>query len=118
MELIPGKPHPEYLNKIVSFSRGKLVDRTIVCSANRHGDVMLIGPRHWDDTMSLRWDAVEGVFDGEFKDPRQFEEGFIDQFGNFATRKEAWQIVFDNAQVLHGSLDFDSYKELYSEHLY
>jgi hypothetical protein len=52
----------------------------------------------------------------EFVDRSSEEQGFIDQFGNFLTRKEAYIIARNNGQI-YRELDNDT-NELYSEHLY
>lgn len=63
----------------------------VVCAANRIGDVILCGARHWDNIMRAQAKAM-GLKGGNE------EQGFIDQFGDFLTRKEAMEIVKINGQ--------------------
>lgn len=86
------------------------VARTIVCAANRIGDVILCGARHWDKVMQKQANAMGLTGGGE-------EQGFIDQWGNFLSRVEAMEIVKANKQ----SFDIDRNRGdsvLYSEGLY
>ena len=90
----------------------------VVCAANRHKELGLIicGARHWDDIMCAVADALElrGIGRGG-----EWEQGFIDQKGNFLTRDEAGTIVVKNNQPLHGDcVSYLAPKHLFSEHLY
>jgi hypothetical protein len=60
--------------------------------------------------------AIDAYFLGEQVD---LEEGFIDQFGDFHARTEAWKIAEAAGQILHrcGGDDTDG-GTLYSENLY
>ena len=84
----------------------------VVCSAVRYsGGFMLIGPRHYDDTMRKQMDDL-GI-EGSEECP---EQGFIDQHGVFLTREEAWVIASAANQVIF-RCGGDGEK-LYSENLY
>lgn len=85
------------------------VPRYVVCAANRIGDVILCGARHWDKVMHAQADAMN-------LDDRKAEQGFIDQFGAFMTRDEALEVVRTNGQQL--ARPIDTYDTLYSENLY
>ena len=63
----------------------------VVCAANKIGDVVLCGARHWDKVMRKQAEAM-GIKCGNE------EQGFIDQFGDFLTREEAMLIVKKNGQ--------------------
>ena len=63
----------------------------VVCAACRIGTVILCGARHWDKVMRSQARFL-GVIGGHE------EQGFIDQFGDFLTRKEAMRIVIENGQ--------------------
>ena len=96
----------------------------VVCAANRlnKNGIIVLGVRHCDqkmhETITLRKQlyADENWF--------QCEQGFVDQFGNFLTRKEAWVIAVKQCQIyrLVGSQDKGSMSradvELFSENLY
>lgn len=59
----------------------------IVCAACRVGDTILAGARHGDVVMISQADAagIERLQSGE-------DQGFIDQFGRYWNRREAWLI--------------------------
>jgi hypothetical protein len=82
----------------------------VVCAALRHEEGAIIcGPRHFDATMMAQISAQGG-------DWRRAEQGFVDQFGRFLTRDEAWDIAKARDQLLpnrDGILG-----TLYSEDLY
>ena len=65
--------------------------QVVVCAANKIGDVVLCGARHWDGVMRKQA-ASMGLKCGNE------EQGFIDQFGDFLTRKEAMKIVKKSGQ--------------------
>lgn len=89
----------------------------IVCAANKIfldvGFIILVGPRHWDqvmvDTYSWLDPDVKNNSLGE-------EQGFIDQFGKFYTREEAWVIAEANGQIIRRVGGDDG--KLFSENLY
>ena len=91
----------------------------IVCAACRAINmlkVMVIGPRHFDSTMQqqvLMLDEIYGT--GAI---RNWEQGFIDQFGRFYTRKEAMLSVIGTHQPFNFKRNGSQLKELYSEGLY
>lgn len=82
----------------------------VVCAANRNSQgFVLLGARHWDDWMRQTIDVLG------FND-HDWEQGFIDQFGNFLTRKEAAVIAREKDQ-LKGMYTVVE-EALFSEHLY
>lgn len=90
----------------------------IVCAANRMSDgTLFVGARHWDKLMgeqARRYIALHGLQDHEVGDA---EQGFIDQWGVFRSREEAWRIAVTNGQILDTGPGFSG-PELYSENLY
>ena len=90
----------------------------IVCAANLMPDgTMFIGARHWDQLMRQQADNYTKA-NGK---PDHFvgaaEQGFIDQWGTFYDRKEAWVIAERNGQILRSGPGFNG-PDLYSENLY
>lgn len=86
----------------------------IVCSAIRakDGDVLL-GIRHYSHDMVVQ---IQNRKDGDkFHHLSGTNQGFVDQFGKYYTRQEAWIIAKDNNQIAR---DIDVIGTLYSEHLY
>lgn len=85
----------------------------IVCAANRLEDgTLLCGARHWDKAMRAQADAMNLNCGSN-----QIEQGFINQFCEFRTRKEALKIVKENGQPFDAKRNVAS-DELYSEGLY
>lgn len=88
----------------------------IVCAANKFvmkdGDELIIpSARHWDACMT----HIAMVL-GDRLTLDHEEQGFIDQYGNFYTREEAWIIAKKNNQIVH-RVGGDEGK-LFSENLY
>ena len=83
----------------------------VVCAANRIGDIILCGARHWDGVMHKQADAMN------LDDTKKVEQGFIDQFGDFLTRKDALALVKQNGQPFNQERNVAT-DELYSEGLY
>lgn len=87
----------------------------IVCAAirSRIGNI-ITSARHYDHNMHQQIKAM--------KDPEEFyhlyadNQGFIDQFGKYYTRKEAWIIAQENNQIIREVISTPGI--LYSEHLY
>lgn len=92
--------------------------RVVVCAANRSKFTgkIICGARHWD---SLMRGQVNFHRAGQTRMPREWvgaEQGFVDQFGNFMTREEAWKVAEDANQIKY-SRNY-SKGTLYSEDLY
>ena len=87
--------------------------RRVVCAANRYGDdLLLLGARHWDKQMHAMADKIG------FKraDYEREEQGFIDQYGVFMTRQEAWAVAKAAGQIIRRCGGDEGC--LYSENLY
>lgn len=96
------------------------LNRRVVCAANRYGYFILLGARHWDETMHRQKEAM----DLQYINSERFEEGFINTWGEFLTREEAWLVAGNNNQIfrfvgsqLATDVGIDGTK-LYSENLY
>ena len=68
------------------------MEQVIVCAAMRHKDVIVCGARHFDTHMLSQINAMN-------LHTTEWEQGFIDQFGHFLTRKEAWKIADKMGQI-------------------
>lgn len=95
----------------------------IVCAANLLSDgTILVGARHWDTMMQNQlylYLEAKGLTEEVWisrKGRLEEEQGFIDQFGKFYTRKEAYVIAEKENQIIR-SIGYET-DELYSEHLY
>lgn len=94
--------------------------RFVVCAACRHEGTGLIipGPRHFDETMRKLIEAIwHPSLTGKW--PHDFEQGFIDQRGQFLTREEAMDIAKAAGQPIDIEMGCGgSETVLYSEGLY
>ena len=63
--------------------------QVVVCAACRNGDIIIAGARHFDQLMRLLILAL----DKSKLENKEWEQGFIDQFGDFLTRQEAMKIA-------------------------
>lgn len=92
--------------------------RRVVCAANRMSDgTLFIGARHWDELMhaqAQRYIDLNNLEDHEVGDA---EQGFIDQWGVFMDREEAWKVAEAANQILFTGPGFSG-PELFSENLY
>ncbi len=97
----------------------KLNDPRIVCAACRIKDdgFIICSPRHVDNTTRATINKIYGD-NSEIYQRDSMEQGFVDQFGNFLTRKEAWVIAVKNGQIIRDLNLSSSNDELFSEHLY
>lgn len=83
--------------------------RQVVCAANKFDDVVLLGVRHFCPIMS---DMCERI---GLRGSMKHEQGFVDQWGNFMSRKEALHVLKTNGRFIR---DEDYLDELFSENLY
>lgn len=70
--------------------------QVVVCAACRRGDLILAGARHFDKVMISQIKAIDGKLSPGAGN--NFEEGFIDQFGDFLTREEAMDVAIAAGQ--------------------
>jgi len=91
--------------------------QVIVCAACRRGEIIIAGARHFDKVMLSQIRAIDGgLFAGAGV---EFEEGFIDQFGDFLTREEAMNIAIAAGQKVDIEKGCGGFKHmLFSEGLY
>jgi hypothetical protein len=70
----------------------------VVCAAVRFADGLIVtGARHFDDIMHR---VIDRVGLATSKDCADAEQGFIDQWGNFIGRHEAFVIASNQEQLL------------------
>jgi hypothetical protein len=85
----------------------------IVCAANLYNDgTLIIGARHFDRIMHQTMALIPNK---EFK-KLGHQQGFIDKFGDFKTRQEAFLIAKDAGQIIQRCGGDDG--KLFSENLY
>ncbi len=96
----------------------------IVSAAMKHPDrdIIVCSPRHWDPTCRAVVAALN--FDIKPDAASQWVQGFVDQFGVFYNRKEAYVVAYAQGQVKRAvggqpPLGTEGVEiELYSENLY
>ena len=97
--------------------------RRVVCAAILklpHG-YRVIGPRHHDLVMQTqdKWAVEAGEYTENSRFPDRENQGFIDQYGVFMTRTEAWQVALAAGQIRYRcGGDTANGGTLYSENLY
>lgn len=101
------KPYLEDITKV--YVVGKLYPRQVVCAANKFGDLIVLGVRHFCPLMHETLDRL-GI-----KGSEKHEQGFVDQWGNFMDRKEALLVLKTHGRFIR---DDDYSDKLYSENLY
>ena len=106
----------------------------VVCAANRHVETGLIvtGARHLDKVMrtqifalgnnshelSVHWETNGDLIDASEKGWYPPDcQGFIDNFGDWLTREEAWYIADKAGQIIRQD-EFGRVGYLFSENLY
>lgn len=79
-----------------------LSQRRIVCAAIRirgaEADLIVAGARHFDSVMHGQLAHMVYLNPGAAK---KADQGFIDQFGLFLTREEAFKVAEENGQLLN-----------------
>ena len=93
--------------------------RRVVCAAIRNdaGDVIL-GIRHYSHDMLVQ---IANRVDGEsFKHRHDADQGFVDQYGVYMTREEAFDVAAAANQIINiaACITAELYNKLYSEALY
>ena len=86
--------------------------QVVVCPACKLDSVMVCGARHFDHVMRNQMNHMDQDLDW-----KKAEQGFIDQFGYFLTRKEAMQIVKGTNQPFNAGRNGGT-AYLFSEGLY
>lgn len=91
----------------------------IVCAAMRHVGLGIIIPsaRHWD---KISRNIVKTINETkQITKSSEWEQGFIDKFGDFHDRQEAWKLAHNANQIIQRVGGDDSNGgTLYSENLY
>lgn len=95
--------------------------RVVVCAANRSKVTgkIIAGARHWDSVMRQQVAWLEGQ-PGDRKMPDEWagaEQGFIDQYGQFMTREEAWSVAERASQIKYANRSHEK-GVLFSEDIY
>lgn len=73
----------------------RMEKRRVVCAACRIGKIILAGARHFDSVMHTQLEAMNLTREQK----GMAEQGFIDQFGLFMTRSEAYNLALNKGQL-------------------
>ncbi len=98
--------------------------RRVVCAACRCSETkhIIIGPRHFDPVMKSQF--FDNCMNLKLNTPNKIgdtytEQGFIDQYGVFMNRQEAWKVAEAAGQIIYRcGGDTANGGTLYSENLY
>lgn len=94
------------------YKRIQAGQRRVVCAALMYGkNEIICAPRHFDETCHRLLSKVD-YYQG--KAPIQ---GFVDQYGQFMDRKEAWKVALEANQIIR-ICGGNEEGVLYSENLY
>jgi len=86
----------------------------IVCAAIKCGNIVITGARHYDLLMRS---TMKQIFGDDTSKYPTFEQGFIDQYGKFYDRHEAYKLAKENGQI-RKEFATSTIDMLFSEHLY
>lgn len=100
--------------------RGGPTTRRVICAAIRAADgSVLLGIRHYSADMHRQ---IEARADGhKFRHRHDEDQGFVDQYGVFMSRAEAFNVALDAGQKINTkacSMGLDNVWKLHSEGLY
>jgi len=78
-------------------------DLYIVCAANRSSvdGYVILGARHFDKRMQMQIRRLAT------KHHEYTEQGFVDQFGDFHNREDAWEIAYNAGQLYRAQRDVE-----------
>lgn len=96
----------------------------IVCAAVRFNvsdhagtrQMIVVGPRHYDGVMRPEVRMLKANADAFGMSVEEESQGFIDQFGRYYNRQEAWAIANAKGQIIRRV--GGDHETLYSENLY
>ena len=116
-----GERIPEICFVKADWWDGRLIQRVIVCAANRFklkdgGELVIPGTRHYSKDMALVLDQMRDkvVSEQVYGD----DQGFLDQWGNYLTRKEALIVATHADQINTRRQKGGPADTLFSEDLY
>jgi hypothetical protein len=94
--------------------------RRVVCAAVRAADgALVLGIRHYSPDMTKQ--ILQRMDGAKFRNRLDEDQGFVDQYGVFMGRTEAYIVAKDAGQIVRPEAcgrDLDGLPKLYSEGLY
>lgn len=91
------------------------IELTIVCAANRWKDIVIPGPRHFSPVMNIGIDLIGQDALDAYAGGDQ-DQGFIDQYGTYHTRRAAMEMCLKSGRELNYERG-GSKTQLFSEHI-
>lgn len=92
------------------------VQRKVACAAIRYGDFIVVGVRHYCPLMQAQIDAIGrnalNAYSKRYGNI-QPEQGFVDQYQSFLTRKEAFAVALEAGQVEENLFGDYLFSEMY-----
>jgi hypothetical protein len=73
--------------------------RYVVTAANRYGDIIIVGARHYSPAMRSQLDAIKAAGGGDLVTKYIEEQGFIDQWDVWMSREEAFLVAQYAGQI-------------------
>lgn len=70
--------------------------RVVVCAANKYGPHIFLGARHFDSRMV---ESMEHYNIPNMREHHGEVQGFVDQYGIFMDRKEAYEVALAAGQI-------------------
>ena len=89
--------------------------RLVVCAANKYGNHVFLGARHFDERMI---EAMEHYNVPNMRNHHGEVQGFVDQHGVFMDREEALKVAIEAGQINHYRTKTKPENKLFSEDLY
>lgn len=101
----------------MEMTPARLAMQRVVCAAvlSTKTGTIVTGARHFDELMRKSLNTIKAL--DETPHDYAKNQGFIDQFGNFLTREEAYEIAEKRGQIIR-ECGNKGQRTLYSEHLY
>lgn len=93
-------------------------DRRVVAAACKYGDVIFCGARHYDSVMRTQMKHFREEQELELLERGDVKQGFIDQFGVFMDRQEAWKVAWEAGQINSCRIFSGCWGTLYSEDIH
>jgi hypothetical protein len=106
----------DWIGDLPDYDITNLADQRIVCAAMRKDDIVIVGARHYDKVMRATIELISAV-DNQWAYSSLVVQGFIDQYGTFLDRSQAF-IVAERQNQIRRLCGSESSQKLYSENLY
>ena len=83
-----------FIEGIVAAKSLKNIERIVVCAALKSPNGLILGPRHYDEIMVKQYHVLKWNWND-----KDIEQGFVDQYGVFMDRLEAFEVATKSEQI-------------------